>query len=49
MREETNQLDQPVLELIVRCRLLRQQKQGHVGADGGRKLHLQAEVTIELV
>ena len=51
MREVSNQLDEHVVELIDlhRCRLFRQHKQGHVGGEGGRKLHLQAEVTIELL
>ena len=47
MREE---LDQHVVELIdlQRRRLFRQQNQGHVGGEWIRKLHLQADVTIEL-
>ena len=50
MREDTNQLDQDVVELIdlQRRRLFRQQNQGHVGGEWVRKLHLQADVTIEL-
>ena len=51
MREETNQLDKHVVELIdlQRRRLFGQQKQGHVGDELVRNLHLQADVTIELL
>ena len=51
MREDTNHLDQHVVELIdlQRPRLFRQQKQGHVGGEGILNIHLQADVTIELL
>ena len=49
--KEGIQLDEHVVELIdlLRRRLFRQQKQGHVGGEWVRKLHLQADVTIELL
>ena len=51
MSEESKQLDQHVVELIdlQRGRLFRQQKQGHVGGEWVRKLHLQADVAVELL
>ena len=50
-REETKQIAQHVVELIdlQRCRLFRHKKQGHVGGEGIRKHHLQADGPIELL